>query len=480
VKTIVQTTILRVQEDSNTFRQAVSFARFGYKSILVEGQPSNLNRAELPFKLISIGQRKEGDGKTSKSHCAEVTRQRRGIYRSILAVPYRIVRAIATLLLQLITVCDDASKPAYAVQVERRLNMFGRLGNILIFKLVKPIYDLLPKPLKYLYESLVGWACFLIYLINFLRTYFLTPLRYLPKASLYYLNAPLYFPAIYLMSKVYRAPFIYQAHDFYTGIEKKENLTLLERRWFNPFLFKLERCCINRAAAVVIVSDGGARLLEKAFGCHSVVARSCHDQRLDKTPRVHLRQLLGLSADDFLMVTTGTAKRGQALEESLDAMLKLPDNVHLAFLGKNTAQHIPLIRERGLEKRVHTVPAVMPFEVVPFIQSADASLTIYYARSPNYENCLPNSLFQSIAAELPLLYPELPEISKIAKYYDLGIPINPLDPESIRSGVIQLMSDRELDSKFRKNLRIAKEELSWEREEVVLRDLLSEVLNRCK
>ena len=107
MKTIVQITILRVQEDSNTFRQAVSFARFGYQSILVEGQPSNLNRAELPFKLISIGKRKEGDGKTSESTCAEVTGQRRGIYRSILAMPYRIFRVIVSLPFQLIRVCDE-------------------------------------------------------------------------------------------------------------------------------------------------------------------------------------------------------------------------------------------------------------------------------------------------------------------------------------------------------------------------------------
>ena len=185
-----------------------------------------------------------------------------------------------------------------------------------------------------------------------------------------------------------------------------------------------------------------------------------------------------MGSDDFLIVTVGQAKKGQAIKEALEAMRKLPDNVHLAFLGKNTAQHVPLIRELGLEKRVHPIPPVMPFEVVPFIQSADASLIIYYARSPNYENCLPNGLFQSIAAELPLLYPELPEINKIAKYYDLGIPINPLDPESIRSGVIQLMSDRELNSKFRKNLRIAKEELSWEREEVILRELIARVLDK--
>ena len=33
--------------------------------------------------------------------------------------------------------------------------------------------------------------------------------------------------------------------------------------------------------------------------------------------------------------------------------------------------------------------------------------------------------FQPIAAGLPVLYPELPEIRRIAEQYELGVPIDP-------------------------------------------------------
>lgn len=312
----------------------------------------------------------------------------------------------------------------------------------------------------------------------FMRHHLFLPLRYLPKASLYYLHSPLDFPAVYYVCKKYKVPFIYDAHDFYIGIEKMDEHASQRERLSNYILFKLESSCIKHAAAVVTVCDGVARLQEETFKCHPVVARNCHDYRLDQNPRITLRQLLGLSADDFLLVTIGQAKKGQAISESLDAMRKLPSNVHLAFVGKNTEQYTGLIRQKGLDRQVHAVPPVMPFEVIPFVRDADASLIIYYSRSPNYENCLPNAFFQAIAAGLPLLYPELPEIEKIARHYKLGISLDPRDPESIVSGVLQLMTDHEHFLTYRENSRLAREELSWEQEERILCELVSTIIDK--
>lgn len=437
MRTIVSVTPLKVQEDSRTFKAAASFARFGYRSIVVEGQASDLHKADLPFGLISVGGRRSGSKSARLDH-SQPTEETKSMWLIIGAIS------------------GSVSKSVKGV--------------------VMSIYRLLTGPLSNkLWIGYFEFPIFVLGVMYMMYEHLFRPLRYFPKASLYYLHAPLNFPAIYLLCKRYRVPFIYDAHDFYSGIEGKENRTLFYRKWVDPLLLRLERSCIKHAAAVVTVCEGVAHLQEETFKCRPVVVRNCHDARLDRTPPVHLRQSLGLSSDDFLIVTIGQAKIGQAIQESLDAMQKLPGNVHLALVGKNTDQHHNIIRERELEGRVHTVSHVMPFEVVPFIQSADASLILYYARSPNYQNCLPNGFFQSIAAELPLLYPELPEINRIARQYSLGIPINSLDPESIRSGVIQLMAD---SKQFSKSLRVAKEELSWEREEIILRELLSRVLDR--
>jgi glycosyltransferase involved in cell wall biosynthesis len=55
VKTVVSITPIAVERDSRTFKQAASMARLGYRSIVVEAEPSRSLRETLPFEVVSIG-----------------------------------------------------------------------------------------------------------------------------------------------------------------------------------------------------------------------------------------------------------------------------------------------------------------------------------------------------------------------------------------------------------------------------------------
>ena len=53
--TVVTITPTAVERDSRTFKQAASVARFGYSSLVVEGQASDLGQTILPFTLRGVG-----------------------------------------------------------------------------------------------------------------------------------------------------------------------------------------------------------------------------------------------------------------------------------------------------------------------------------------------------------------------------------------------------------------------------------------
>jgi len=421
MKTIVSATPIRVQADSRSFKIAASIARFGYVSVLVEGEESDLDRACLPFELRSIG----------------------GLFRT---------KAVA-----LADKANPSPNHDWTPTVRKARQILGDLYR-----------------LPFLFPFL--------FLCWYLRRWVVLPLKHIPRASLYYLHEYTLFPAIYLLCKRYNVPLVYDAHDFYPGIKSPTEIRAMNfgQRWLTMFCRYVESRLINNASAVVTVCDGVARLQHETFGCHPIVVRNCHDFRLDQEPPRHLRQVLGLSSDQFLLVAVGNAKKGMAVQEVLDAMLQLPPHVHLAFLGSFYDEYSNSIRSRALQDRVHILPPVKPYEVVPFIRSADASVILYYPRSVNYKNCLPNSFFQAVAAELPLLYPRLPEIERIAEKYVVGIPIDPRVPRSISRAVIQLMSDGDLVATYKRNLRVASHDLSWEKEELILRSLISKALTQNK
>jgi glycosyltransferase involved in cell wall biosynthesis len=439
MKTVVSITPVRVAADSRTLKQAASFARFGFRSIVVEGQPSDFPGNDLPFDLRTLPQPASGGGSASNSetdlanHIQSrsdrrlMQRMRRRLKSSPLGPPLQ-----------------------FALRMRRRLNSTP-----------------LGPPLQ-----------FARFLADYCYRYCWLPLRYIPAASLYYMHAPDYFPAIYLLCLRHQARFIYDAHDFYSGMRDRREMRSNLDWWCNRFRRLVEILCIRKAAAVTTVSDGIAAWQREEFGRSPIVLRNVHDCRLDRATEPGLRELLGLAPRTFLLVTVGQAKPGQVVREALIAVAMLPETIHLAFVGRYYDKYLDLMRELGIEGRVHLVAPVKPYEVVPFIRSADASLILYYPHTRNYVNCLPNGFFQSVAAELPLLYPELPEIKKLAEQYELGISIDPQQSESIRTAVEELSGNPKRVQAYRQNLQRAKQELSWEREEVVLRELLTEVLDR--
>jgi glycosyltransferase involved in cell wall biosynthesis len=406
VKTIVSVTPLQVSADTRTFKIAASFARFGYRSIVVEGEQSGLDPEGLPFDLRSpssvLSEKKEA---TQSEHKISIRK-----------------------------------RDAFKSELKERIKRW-------------PWF--LQKPLRTL--AFPPW---------YFNRFIARPVSAIPVASLYYLHSPYQFPALYWVMRRSAASLIYDAHDFYSEVSP------------NIFYKRLESSCIKSSAAVVTVAEGIARLMRGAFGCHAAVVRNCHDSRLEQAPPQDLRQTLGLSPDKFLLVSVGQAKQGQAVREALEALSDLPSEVHLAFVGKNTNTHMELVKRFSLRSRVHLIPAVKQDEVVQFIRSADAALIPYYPLSRQYANCLPNGFFQSIAGGLPLLYPELVEIKKLAEKYRVGIPVDTQSVTSIRDGVMQLLSDPDRISEFKENVKVASLELSWEREESILYKLVKGVLNK--
>ncbi len=117
-----------------------------------------------------------------------------------------------------------------------------------------------------------------------------------------------------------------------------------------------------------------------------------------------------------------------------------------------------------------------PTEVADFISTADASPILYRAFTPNFHNALPNRFFHAIAAGLPLIYPPLAEITALAERYRLGVAADPTDPASVAGAVRALRDDTSVAEGYRENVRRAREELSWEREEALIGKLVAGTL----
>ncbi|HEY1301758.1 MAG TPA: glycosyltransferase [Stellaceae bacterium] len=301
------------------------------------------------------------------------------------------------------------------------------------------------------------------------RRHCAAPRRLAPPAQLYYLHSFEMHRAVVRLARRTGAPIVYDAHDYYRGIEPADARTGFDRDRLRPFLNRLEARLVAAADAVVTVSDGVAELMRDTFGRRPVVIRNCHDARADRMGGADLRTRLRLDAADRLAVVVGNCKPGMAVATAAAALLRLPAQFHLAFVGRGYEAVRATLPAELLGRRLHIGLALPPDEIVPAIRSADIGLVIYEPRSENYRAALPNGFFQVVAAGLPLVRRALPEIEAAIGGRAIGIAIERLEPEALAHAMLDCIAGAD---GFRADAAALAAELSWAGEARRLRRLI--------
>ncbi|WP_139333812.1 glycosyltransferase [Bosea sp. TND4EK4] len=486
---VVSITPLALRADSRTLKQTASVYRLGYKSAVVEGKHSGFDPGSLPFEVLSVevprtevppatAPAKEDEEAPSRLAATEVC-DTSGLATSAEAGTLRhsISRGLAEL--RRLRKQDRAAAFRFAAWSAIRLGQrAGYRAPIHAYYFVLWSASFARIKLNIAFNKLYynNFTAFIYHILGVYRNIIQPTRAITPGAKLYYLHSPYQFPAIAFRCLTGKARYIYDAHDFYSHMDDHTRLPSFWTRWVVPWENMIERWCVRHASAVVTVNQGIAELMKKRFGRDVVVLRNAHDPRLEGAPGTTLRTSLGLAEDALLTVCIGQWKRDTAIAQAMQAFATLPDHHHLAFLGANFPSYAAQIAELGIEGRVHFHPAVKANEVVPFVRSADFGLLLYHPVSPSIRHCLPNGFFQPLAAGLPVLYPDLPEIVRVAGPLDLGLQINPLDPKSIAEAVLCLGSDSSLRASKKANVEAARDELSWERDEEVLKRLIEDLI----
>ena len=296
------------------------------------------------------------------------------------------------------------------------------------------------------------------------------PRPLIPPAELYVLHSFEFYRAVAPLVRRLSARVFYDAHDFYRGIETPEQQLGFDRKTAYPYLRRLEDQLVSAADVFTTVSDGLADLMAQAFRRRPDVIRNCHDVRHDRTNVTSLRKTLGLEEADRLAVFVGNYKAGLATNAAVAALEYLPENVHLAFLGRGYEAVAASLSNGLAGRRLHFGHAVAPDEIVPTIRSADLGLVLYEPYSENYSHALPNGFFQLVAAGLPIVRGELQEIEAAIGGRLIGYCLPKLEPLGIAKAISRVIEERDM---LRANAEAFRHSLCWENEAMKMRQLIS-------
>jgi glycosyltransferase involved in cell wall biosynthesis len=241
-------------------------------------------------------------------------------------------------------------------------------------------------------------------------------------------------------------PYVYDAHDLWLGRPRRER----SRLYFalNQLYYSLvERLLVRRAAAALTVSPPIAEHLARRYGLAEVALVPNYPEPPGQTHPRDIRALAGaegLPVDARVVLYVGGLMAGRGLEQLVDAAAMV-ERAELVFLGDGVLAE-PLRRRataNGSGERVHVLPPVPSADLIDVAASADVGVSPIVPSCLNYRFSLPNKLFQYMAAGLPVVASDFPQVREVVVGAGCGVVVDTRRPAEIARGINTLLADPE-------------------------------------
>jgi glycosyltransferase involved in cell wall biosynthesis len=263
-------------------------------------------------------------------------------------------------------------------------------------------------------------------------------------------------PACWLVSKIRRLPLVYDSHEYFTEVPE-----LMGRKFVRNFWLSIEKRIVPGIIYAYTVSEPIAEAYRKAYNVNFRVVRNL-PYRLNHPAR-H-KDLLPCDAVRTI-IYQGSLNPGRGLEFAILAMKHL-EKFRLQIFGDGPLRKDleKIVMENNLTNRVLFMGRVPLNELPSYTCQASLGISLEENLGMNYYYSLPNKLFDYIQARIPVLVSGLPEMRKIVETYDVGLVTESLEPSNLARLIDEMMNNDEKRIAWKKNLRIAADELCWEKE----------------
>jgi glycosyltransferase involved in cell wall biosynthesis len=219
------------------------------------------------------------------------------------------------------------------------------------------------------------------------------------------------------------ATLVYDSHEIF--LESGSNAN--RPRILKAILARSERRWIRQAAALVTVNESLAEDLGATYRPRRVVVvHNCPARWDPPVPRPDLiRAATGIATGVPIALYHGAFSRHRGLEELAAAILEPGlERVHAVYLGYGAQRAMleAMAGDRRYGGRLHVLAAVPPDELLPWVASADVGVMAIQPSTRNHRRSTPNKLFEGLAAGLPVVVSDFPEMHRIV----LDDPLGPL------------------------------------------------------
>lgn len=282
------------------------------------------------------------------------------------------------------------------------------------------------------------------------------------KADVYHAHDANALLQSYVAAKINKAYLIYDAHELWTGLARDTwALKIKLAIWC-----KIEKVISPRADGVITINESISSELNQMYGINPIIIMNTHPYVEIEKSNI-LRQELHIDDKTNIIIYPGGFIKNRGLENLILSSSYLKDNV-LVLMGPDrlNGKLQNMVQKLGMGKRVKFHAPVPSDQVLEYVASADAGVTLTLANSLNNYYSSGNKIFQFLLAGIPVAASNHPEKKRIVTTYNVGVLFDETNPQNIAETINALFSDKEQYNQMCENAReAARKELNWGIEE---------------
>ncbi|MBW2059865.1 MAG: glycosyltransferase [Deltaproteobacteria bacterium] len=320
-----------------------------------------------------------------------------------------------------------------------------------------------PRPV----ETLLVWTRFLSYVFSRKRRRF----------SVVHCHDAETLPLGWVLSRSDGAKLVYDAHElFFDYVPADRYLRSPWQRFKNRVLrgvmSLVERRAIGRCDRVFTVNSSLSRMIEARYGLKERPEFLYNARRYTSVERTtYLRERLGIPVYGKILFYQGAIRPDREIERMIEILPLLEEEWFLVVAGQvSPPRYLDRLRRLAgslCVGRRFSYGGFLDYEKELLLATASSDMGLFLLPPTNltYRFSLANKLFDYVMAEIPMIVSDLPEMRGFVEKYGLGIAVDLERRDEIAGAITRLAEDRAMYRRIVANIREAKKELCWEKQE---------------
>ena len=284
----------------------------------------------------------------------------------------------------------------------------------------------------------------------------------------------------YVASRMKRKKLVMDAHELFPEVPELVGREKVKKVWE-----RIERKLMPKCDLLFTVCQSIADYYKEKSGVEMTVVRNISDERglmsdeLAAAPR--RSSLITHHSSLHTLLYQGAVNLGRGVDWAIDALEFLPDCRLVVAGGGDLLEEMKrYAQSKPWAERIEFTGRLTPEELVRLTPKASVGLVMLEDMGLNYHYALPNRIGDFVAAGVPMVVSNLPEMAAVVRRFDIGAIMDGTGAQALAKAVEKVLKRVWSENDFAE----ARKDMDWEREKEKLicavRDLMAAPSNEHK